>query len=228
MLSGSRGCGEIVGALHLCGQRCRRWPSPHVPLSSSSNTACWSEEVGSSWVGLGQPIPEDEQTEWLGMTYGFWVKDRPLLIWLTALGELVDESPDVPDRLRSMRAEWISPYNGAGCVYTYFDEYVTDEERCSTLFPLVMSTLQRLLDVGGDYHLAFSATRKWSSDADSDQPLRLGEKIGLIEVGANLARLLRGVIHAGEHARTRWGYAPDVSWTDTALPLKGRFGKSSG
>ncbi|MES2442537.1 MAG: hypothetical protein V4574_06870 [Pseudomonadota bacterium] len=40
--------------------------------------------------GLGTEIPEEKQTVRLGMTDCLWVKDEPLVIWLTALGETSD------------------------------------------------------------------------------------------------------------------------------------------
>lgn len=163
--------------------------------------------MGSSWVSMETPIPEDKQNAWLGAHYGFWAKDAQLLIWLAALGEIIDEVDGRPHWLKKLRAEWDGAYCGVGCVDTCFNEYLTDESRCQELLIHVQATVQRLLDHQGDFHRAFPGTKQ-RDDLERDGPIPIGEKVGVIEIGSNLARLLQGSFHGGEHSPVRWGHAP--------------------
>lgn len=168
--------------------------------------------MASSWVGLGKEIPEDEQAPWLGVSYGFWVKDGPLDIWLTALGQTIDEAEDAPDWLRSLRTNWYDAHQGGGCVPTCLEDHVTDDQRAALLRRYVVRAIERLLAFGGDYFEAFSATRQCQDIAPLNRaPLRLNAKLGLIEVGAAFARLLSDDIRTGEHQSFAWGYGPDAA-----------------
>ena len=165
--------------------------------------------MASTWVGLEKEIPEAEQSPWLGITYGIWVKDGPLEIWLAALGQTIDESEDAPAWLETLRAGWCDGPQPAGCVHTGLAEHVVDDERAATLRRHVVHTIERLLDHRGDYFSAFSATRQCKDLAPhSRAPLQLTAKLGLIEVGAAFARLLSNDIRSGEHSSFAWGWGP--------------------
>lgn len=165
--------------------------------------------MGTSYVSLGEEIPEDKQTEWVGVTYGFWAADAPLLIWLTAMGEIVDDLPNAEPWLQALRNDWRDAFNGVGCVVTGFDGEPLDQTQREVLFKVVTATTERLLAFGGDYRLAFPSTEGMDLTVSGPRPLELREKVGLIELGANLARLLKGTVKTGEHRPQAWGYAPD-------------------
>lgn len=164
--------------------------------------------MGSSFVGLGDQIPEDKQTEWIGESYGFWAKDTPLLIWLTAMGEVVDELQSAPVWLKSMRKDWNDAFNGVGCVVTGFEENLREDERRKILLDVALKTLERLLVLGGDYRRAFPSTVGLDETFSGVRPLQLSDKVGLIELGSNVARLLKGEIKTGERGPLAWGYGP--------------------
>ena len=165
--------------------------------------------MGSSWVGQGKEIPEGKQAPWLGVTYGFWVKDGPLEIWLTALGQLIDEARDAPEWLKSLRAKWNEGAQGAGCIYTGLEDHVRDDERSAVLRSYVVRAVERLLAHKGDYFEAFPATRQCEDIPPlSRAPLQLSAKLGLIEIGAAFARLLSNDIRSGEHDPFAWGWGP--------------------
>lgn len=166
--------------------------------------------MGSSYVDLGEKIPADRQTPWLGETYGFWVKDYPLLVWLSALGEIVDEQTEIPEWLKEMRERWKDAYQAVGCVVTGFEDYLIDDDRRLLHYPLVIKTLERLLENGGDYERAFPSTKQLNDGFPGPQPLGLSVKVGLIELGTNIGSLLLGYARGGEHTGRCFGYAPDM------------------
>src|SRR5262245_51766271 len=117
--------------------------------------------MGSSYVTLGKRIPGDEQTKWLGVTYGFWVKDGPLIALLTGLGELIDADAAAPGWLKELRSHWVDleEIAGGGCVRAGFGDYVSDDQRRLIMLDVVLAAMQRLLDFNGDYYQAFPCTR---------------------------------------------------------------------
>ena len=155
--------------------------------------------MGTSWVGVETPIPEDEQTVWLGVSYGFWADDWTLHIWQTMMGEVVDAEPDAPEWLRAIRHVWRESPDGGGCVFIGFTDRLPDTEQREALLQLVLQALQRLLEFGGDYRRAFPSTKLLENESETAPAISLAQKVGLIEVSASIARVLTGAIGSGEH-----------------------------
>ncbi|MCW3848123.1 hypothetical protein OF829_12805 [Sphingomonas sp. LB-2] len=130
-------------------------------------------------------------------------------IWLAALGQMIDETEDAPQWLKTLRAEWNDGAQGAGCVYTGLEEHVPNSERASVLRSFVIRTVERLLAHKGDYFEAFPDTLRCEDMSPlSLAPLQLTAKLGVIEIGNAFARLLSDEIRSGEHGSFAWGWGP--------------------
>lgn len=176
---------------------------------SSTVAIWWRDVVGSSFVSRGREIPEDKQFPWLGTEYGFWVKDGPMQIWLAALAQMIDETKDAPEWLKSLRNEWDHAAQPVGCIYTGLEEHVQGGERASILRGYVIRTVERLLAHKGDYFEAFSNTLRCEDMSPlSLAPLQLTAKLGVIEIGSAFARLLSDEIRSGQHDPFAWGWGP--------------------
>lgn len=169
--------------------------------------------MGSSWVSLGEVIPDDQRSVWHGKTYGFWAKDGPLIDWYAAMGEVITANAAAPDWLKELGAHWLTlnELSGAGYVPDQLKESIVDEQRRLAVIEAASDVMQRALDSGGDYYRAFPSTMPKCTCGKCPTPsLTLGQKIGFLEVGSNFARLLCGFTKHGQASSGTFGISPDA------------------
>lgn len=167
--------------------------------------------MGSAFFSLGEQIPPDEQNQWLGTERGFWADDYLLAVFFTCLGETVDaiEAPD--PWLLEFRRCWIdlTIFAGTGMCPTSSEDYLTTQERRGAFLELIHDTLSALMNVGGDYWAYCPDLKPECTCDDCQQPPKLAQQIGVIEIGAAIARILVGWHCGGEASksvvgRNRW------------------------
>lgn len=181
--------------------------------------------MGSHFISIGEKIPEDQQTPWVGETYGFWVSPDPYVRWFTACGAMIDRTPSAPDWLRSVRAEWamhLEAEAGSGVGGGGLEAARQYPDGRRVLFEIAVATLEKLLDAGGDLYKAFPEVQLKETDPQRSFSLRFSDKLGLLEVGANFLRLVLGGGFQREHfvggfsgesfPPMKYGYAPDLGW----------------
>lgn len=152
--------------------------------------------MGSSFLSLREPIPEKLRQSPYD-EFGFWVEETAMVGWFRSVAVIIRERSNAPEWLSQLCEQWetFDENTGGGCVFDLSSDYLTTPDRKTLMLELTTTTLQRLLDHGGDVYTAFPHTqpKQHCPDCPAPRPLDLSEKAGTIEVGLCYARLLRGM-----------------------------------